>query len=67
MKLSTWAKIQGVHYRTAWQWFKDVNLPVKAYQTQTGTVIIEEATDNRVVVKIAAYALCFKFRPESRP
>ena len=56
MKLSTWAKIQGVHYRTAWQWFEDGNLPVKAYQTQTGTVIVEEATDNRVVVKIAAYA-----------
>ncbi len=28
MKLSEWAKLQGVSYRTAWRWFKSGGLPV---------------------------------------
>jgi putative resolvase len=42
MKLSTWAKKQGVSYRTAWRWFKAGTLPVRAEQMATGTVIIHE-------------------------
>lgn len=29
MKLSQWAKKQGITYRTAFQWFKDGKLPCK--------------------------------------
>jgi putative resolvase len=36
MKLSTWAKKQGISYRTAWRWFKEGNLPVTVEQTATG-------------------------------
>jgi putative resolvase len=42
MKLSTWAKKQGVSYRTAWRWFKEGKLPVVAEQMKTGTILIKE-------------------------
>ncbi|MGE0207380.1 MAG: IS607 family transposase [Candidatus Babeliales bacterium] len=42
MKLSTWAKKNGISYRTAWRWFKNGKLPVIAEQTKTGTILIKE-------------------------
>lgn len=42
MKLSDWAKQQGVCYKTAWLWFHGGTLPVKARQLATGTIIVEE-------------------------
>lgn len=42
MKLSIWAKKQGISYRTAWRWFKLGKLPVAAEQTKTGTILIKE-------------------------
>ena len=42
MKLSEWARQQGVSYRTAWKWFRDGNLPVPAIQLPTGTILVEE-------------------------
>jgi putative resolvase len=41
MKLSEWAKTQGISYRTAWNWFKAGTLPIKAVQTETGTILVE--------------------------
>jgi predicted site-specific integrase-resolvase len=41
MKLSEWAKLQGITYKTAWNWFKAGDLPVKAVQTATGTILVE--------------------------
>lgn len=41
MKLSKYAKIIGVNYRTAWNWFKSGKI-VGAYQTPTGTVIVPD-------------------------
>lgn len=41
MKLSAWAKEQGITYRTAWQWFKNGKLPVNAIQTKTGTILVD--------------------------
>jgi hypothetical protein len=43
MKLSEWAKKQGVSYKTAWRWFKDGRLPVDAEQVPSGTIIIKES------------------------
>jgi predicted site-specific integrase-resolvase len=44
MKLSQYAKKVGVTYRTAFRWFQEGKLPenVKASQTPSGTIIIEE-------------------------
>lgn len=41
MKLADWAASQGISYLTAYRWFKNNTLPVKAYQTQSGTIIVE--------------------------
>jgi len=52
MKLSDWAKKQGISYLTAYRWFKDGKLPVEAYQSDSGTIIIKddpELSENSVV------------------
>ncbi|MDM8549592.1 IS607 family transposase [Desulfobacterales bacterium HSG2] len=50
MKLSQWAKKQGISYQTAWNLFKKKMIP-KAYQLPTGTIIIpdEEVKSEHVV------------------
>ncbi|WP_376791596.1 IS607 family transposase [Thermoflexus sp.] len=42
MKLSDWARRQGISYLTAWRWFKAGKLPVPARQLPTGTILVEE-------------------------
>ena len=42
MKLSEWAKKNGITYRTAWKWFKAGKLPAYAEQTATGTILVRE-------------------------
>lgn len=46
MKLKDWADKQGIAYLTAYRWFRDGKLPVKAYQTESGTIIVEAEPDN---------------------
>jgi putative resolvase len=41
MKLSEWAAQQGVHYQTAWRWWKRGTLPVPARQLASGTILVE--------------------------
>jgi putative resolvase len=41
MKLSEWAAQQGVHYQTAWRWWKRGTLPVPAQQLASGTILVE--------------------------
>ena len=54
MKLSTWAKKQGISYRTAWRWFKTGKLPVVAKQTKTGTILIHDEMPSLNTVAIYA-------------
>lgn len=52
MKLSKWAIQQGIHYQTAWQWYKDGRI-ANAYQTSTGSIFVSDphpSKDERVVV-----------------
>ncbi|MBU3934171.1 MAG: IS607 family transposase [Candidatus Omnitrophica bacterium] len=42
MKLSTWAKRQGISYKTAWRLWASKKLPVPAEQLATGTIIVKE-------------------------
>ncbi len=42
MKLKEWADRTGVKYLTAYRWFKAGTLPVKAYQTDSGTIIVDD-------------------------
>ena len=53
MKLSDYAKKAGVHYHTAWRWFKAGKL--KGYQMDTGTIIITEDDEPRPPDKVAIY------------
>jgi putative resolvase len=41
VKLSAWAEREGIHYMTAWRWWKAGKLPVPAYQTPSGSIIVE--------------------------
>jgi putative resolvase len=41
MKVSEWARREGVHYQTAWRWWKNGVLPVPARQLPTGTVLVD--------------------------
>ena len=41
MKLSEWAEQEGIHYQTAWKWFRDGKLPVPAVRTPSGTILVE--------------------------
>ncbi len=35
-----WARREGIHYITAWRWWRTGKLPVHAYQTPSGSVIV---------------------------
>ncbi len=53
--MSEWAEQEGIHYQTAWKWFKDGKLPVPAIRTPSGTILVEvprasAARDARAVV-----------------
>jgi putative resolvase len=41
VKLSEWAQREGIHYTTAWRWWRAGKLPVPARQTSTGTILVE--------------------------
>jgi putative resolvase len=41
MKLSDWARSNGIAYQTAWKWWKAGKLPVPARQMPTGTILVE--------------------------
>ena len=40
MKLSDWAKVNGISYITAYRWWRQGILPVKAEQIKTGTILL---------------------------
>jgi predicted site-specific integrase-resolvase len=52
MKLSEWAKLQGISYKTAWRWFKDGKLPVPVEQTPTGTILVKESDSKKGIVAL---------------
>lgn len=56
IKLSEWAKQNGIGYRTAWNLFKQNKLPVKATQLPTGTILIEEEAIEKLTKCVALYA-----------
>lgn len=42
MKLSVWAREQGLSYKTAWRMWRDGMLPIPSEQLPTGTVIVHQ-------------------------
>ena len=59
VKLSVWAKREGIHYMTAWRWWRNGKLPVPAYQAPSGSVIISLPEDRggrtAVYARVSAY------------
>lgn len=55
MKLSTWAKQQGVTYRAAYNWFRTGRLPVPVRQLPSGTILVDD-TPPLPVKSVAIYA-----------
>lgn len=55
MKLSDWAKKNGLTYKTAHNLFKNGKLPVKSQQLETGTILVEEATNKPTSLKTYIY------------
>jgi hypothetical protein len=45
IKLSEWAKRNGITYATCYRWHKEGTMPVKSYSTATGTIFVED--DNK--------------------
>src|SRR5947209_19092502 len=54
MKLSQYAKQQGISYRTALRWFRDGT--IQGYQAASGTIIVTEREPIQAVQKVAIYA-----------
>lgn len=55
MKLSAWAKANGLTYKTAWRMWRDGKLPIPAEQLATGTVIVHPP-EAPAVDAVALYA-----------
>lgn len=61
IKLSKWCEKSGISYLTAWRWFKKDKMPVRAYQTNSGTILVEiEEDNNDQVEQHDATSLFFK-------
>lgn len=54
MKLSQYAKQQGISYRTALRWFRAGAIP--GYQAPSGTIIVTETKPVQTIQKVAIYA-----------
>jgi len=53
MKLSDWARKNGILYKTAWRWVKEGRMPVPFEQTPSGTILVHEpepSTTNAVAL-----------------
>jgi len=52
MKLSDWAKKQGIVYQTAWRWFKAGTMPVPCFKTKSGMILVDDVPrrDGKTVV-----------------
>ena len=54
MKLSEWAKRNGISYKTAWRWIKQGRFPVPYEQTPSGTILVRDTHDEDGIVAIYA-------------
>jgi predicted site-specific integrase-resolvase len=55
MKLSAWAKKNGLTYKSAWRLFKTGQLPLPVTQLKTGTILVHE-TPAELPARAALYA-----------
>lgn len=56
MKLSAWARQNGVHYQTAYRWFRRGTLPVPARKLESGTILVDDPRSDGNPAGVALYA-----------
>lgn len=56
MKLSQWAKSQGISYRTAYSWFKEGKLPCPVEQLPSGTILVHPESNVKQKQHVIIYA-----------
>lgn len=54
MKLSEWARRNGVTYKTAWRWIKEGKFPVPYEKTPSGTILVKDTLESDGVVAVYA-------------
>ena len=42
MKLADWARVEGVHPKTAYRWFRTGKMPVPAEKTPSGSILVHD-------------------------
>jgi putative resolvase len=58
MKLSDWAKANGVHPKTAYRWWRNGTLPVPARQINARVILVDDAASaNRTAPELSAVGL----------
>lgn len=55
MKLSDYARKQGVSYRTAHRWFKDGKIPCSVEQMPSGAIIVHENNKLSIPLRVCIY------------
>lgn len=56
MKLSDWARKNGIDYKTAYRWFRANKMPIAVEQMSTGTILVYEDSLNDKCKKYVIYA-----------
>lgn len=64
LRLSEYAKRMGIHYKTAFLWWKSGKID-GAYKTASGSVMVPAETDNGVVEKVVVYARVSSYSKKS--
>ena len=54
MKLSEWARRNGVTYKTAWRWIKEGKFPVPYEKKPSGTILVKDTPESEGVVAVYA-------------
>jgi putative resolvase len=58
MKLSDWARANGVHPKTAYRWWRNGTLPVPARQINARVILVDDAAStNRGAPELSAVGL----------
>lgn len=58
VKLAEWARREGVHYQTAWEWARDGKMPVPVYQTPSGSWMVRVETSAATGRAVAYCRVC---------
>ncbi len=65
MKLSAWAKKNGLSYKAAWRLFKTGQLPLPTTQLKTGTILVHEPTPTDLPTRAVLYARVSSHDPKA--